>query len=127
SDLHTAACLGRREFLRAGALGLYGLTLPQLLARHAHAAAQPVTGGTRRGRARACIVLFMWGGPAQQDTWDMKPLAPVEYRGEFHPITPRVPGMQMCELLPLLAQRSDQLALLRAMTHNDVNHLTAPH
>jgi hypothetical protein len=113
--------MGRRELLRAGALGLLGLGLPELL--HARdAAARP--GG---GRARACILLFMWGGPAQQDTWDPKPDAPVEYRGEFRPIPTRTPGVQVCEHLPLLARHTDKLALLRAMTHPDVDHTTATH
>ncbi len=114
-----AAPMGRRDLLRAGGLGLFGLGLPQLL--QARAAAPRPT------RARACIVLFMWGGPAQQDTWDMKPDAPVEYRGEFRPIATRVPGVQVCEHLPRLAQRLDRLALLRAMTHTDVDHTTATH
>ncbi len=112
-----AAPMGRREFLRAGSLGMLGLTFPQL------AAAQPAH--TRR--AKACILLFMWGGPAQQDTWDPKPDAPAEYRGEFKPISTNVPGIQICEHLPLLARRTDKLALIRSMTHDDVDHLTATH
>jgi uncharacterized protein (DUF1501 family) len=116
----TDPAVRRREFLRAGALSLFGLSLPDLLNAHATSAAP-------RPRAKACIVLFMWGGPAQQDTWDLKPEAPVEYRGEFKPIATRVPGIRICEHLPLMARRTDKLALLRAMTHNDVNHLTAPH
>src|SRR5262245_50444701 len=113
--------MGRREFLRAGSLGLFGLTLPELLA--ARAAAAP----NATPRARACIVLFMWGAPAQQDTWDMKPDAPVEYRGEFRPIATRVPGIRICEHLPRLAGHTDKLALIRSMTHNDVDHTTATH
>jgi hypothetical protein len=69
----------------------------------------------------------MWGGPAQQDTWDPKPNAPIEYRGEFKPIPTTVPGLQICEHLPLLAGRADKLAVLRALTHGDVNHTTATH
>jgi uncharacterized protein (DUF1501 family) len=110
----------RREFLRAGALGLFGLGLPTLL--EARAAANH----TGR-RAKACILLFMWGGPAQQDTWDMKPDAPLEYRGQFRPIATTVPGLNICEHLPRLAQRAHTLALIRSMTHNNVDHLTAPH
>jgi uncharacterized protein (DUF1501 family) len=109
------APMGRREFLRAGALPLVGLGLPRLLA------SQP----TAKPRAKACIVLFMWGGPAHQDTWDMKPDAPAEYRGEFRPIPTRVPGLHICEHLPRLARHADKLALLRAMTHDDVNHTTS--
>src|SRR5207244_11604752 len=81
----------------------------------------------RTGRARACIVLFMWGGPAHQDTWDPKPGAPAEYRGEFKPIATTVPGVQVCEHLPRLARHLDQLALVRSMTHPDVDHTTATH
>ena len=112
--------INRREFLRAGALGLFGLGLPQLLAGRAQA-------GAPRRRARACIVLFMWGGPAQQDTWDMKPAAPAEYRGEFRPIRTSVPGLQICEHMPRLAERAHQLALVRSMTHDNVDHTSATH
>jgi hypothetical protein len=113
--------MSRRELIRAGALGLFGLGLPELLQARA-ASPRP------EGRpARACILLFMWGGPAQQDTWDPKPDAPVEYRGEFRSIATRVPGVQICEHLPLLARHTDKLALLRAMTHPDVDHTTATH
>src|SRR5437870_2207776 len=121
-DYHAAAPMGRREFLRAGSLGLFGLGLPELL--KARAAASPAAG---RPRAKACIVLFMWGGPAHQDTWDMKPDAPAEYRGEFRPIATRVPGIRICEHLPRLARHTDKLALIRSMTHGDVNHTTATH
>lgn len=113
--------MGRREFLRAGALSLFGLSLPNLL--QAQQLAQPI----RKKPAKACILLFMWGGPAQQDTWDPKPEAPVEYRGEFKPIRTNVPGISICEHLPLLAQRMDKLAVIRSMTHGDVNHTTATH
>jgi uncharacterized protein (DUF1501 family) len=113
--------MGRREFLRAGALPLVGLGLPQLLAGRAAATTSSPP------RAKACIVLFMWGGPAQQDTWDLKPDAPAEYRGEFKPIRTNVPGIQVCEHLPRLARHADKLALLRAMTHDNVDHTVATH
>jgi uncharacterized protein (DUF1501 family) len=116
-----AAPMGRRELLRAGALGLFGLSLPDLLR------AREATPAPRPGRARACILLFMWGGPAHQDTWDPKPHAPAEYRGEFRPIRSCVPGVQVCEHLPRLARHMDRLALLRAVTHPDVDHTTATH
>jgi hypothetical protein len=112
--------MGRRELLRAGGLGLLGLGLPELL--QARAVAPP-----RAGRARACILLFMWGGPAHQDTWDPKPGAPAEYRGEFRPIATTLPGVHVCEHLPRLARQTGRLALLRAMTHPDVDHTTATH
>ncbi|MBY0227821.1 MAG: DUF1501 domain-containing protein [Gemmataceae bacterium] len=103
----------RREFLRSGAIPLLGLGLPQVLA------------SPRRGKAKACIVLFMWGGPAHQDTWDMKPDAPAEYRGPFKSIPTSVPGLRVCEHLPKLAKMADKLALIRSMTHDDVNHTTS--
>ena len=110
----------RRQFLQAGALSLFGLGLPEFLqARTLAAPARP--------KARACILLFMWGGPAHQDTWDPKPLAPVEYRGEFKPMPTAVPGLQICEHLPRLARRADSLAVIRSMTHPDVDHTTATH
>ncbi|MEZ6123939.1 MAG: DUF1501 domain-containing protein [Planctomycetaceae bacterium] len=117
---------GRREFLRAGSLGLFGLSLPQLLAGRQQLMASEQKPAFR-GRAKACIVLFMWGGPAQQDTWDPKPDAPADYRGEFHSIDTRVPGIRICEHLPLLAQRMDKLALIRSMTHDSVDHTHATH
>jgi len=114
-----AALMGRREVLRAGGLGLLGLGLPDLL-RARDTAPRP-------GRAKACILLFMWGGPAQQDTLDPKPDAPAEFRGEFRPIPTALPGVRVCEHLPRLATRLDRLALVRSMTHPDVNHTTATH
>src|SRR5262249_8147688 len=77
--------------------------------------------------AKACILLFMWGGPAHQDTWDLKPEAPVEYRGEFKPIATNVPGVHICEHLPRLARMTDKLAIIRSMTHGDVDHTGATH
>jgi hypothetical protein len=115
----------RREILRAGSLSLLGLTLPELLAGQALAAEQKSVGSF--GRAKACILLFMWGGPAHQDTWDMKPDAPEEFRGEFHPISTKVPGIQICEHFPELAKRADKLAIVRSMTHNNGDHTTGTH
>jgi len=111
--------MSRREVLRAGSLGLFGLTLPRLLAGRAHAAAPR--------RAKACILLFMWGGPAHQDTWDLKPDAPAEYRGEFQPIATSIPGLRICEHLPRMARHADRLAVIRSMTHGDVDHTMATH
>src|SRR5262245_41920633 len=115
--------MGRREFLRAGALVPFGLGLPHLLPASPAARSAP----RKRRKAKACIFRFMWGGPAQQDTWDPKPDAPVEYRGEFKPIPTSVPGLRIGEHLPRLARHADELALIRSMTHSDVDHLTATH
>jgi len=116
----------RRDVLKAGSLGLLGLTLPDLLRGRAMAQPQPINNSSF-GRAKACILLFMWGGPAHQDTWDLKPHAPAEVRGEFKPIATRVPGIDICEHFPQLATRTDKLAIVRSMTHTDVNHHTATH
>lgn len=112
----------RRRVIQAGSLGLLGL--PQLLSGRALASADS---GPKFGQAKSCILLFMWGGPAHQDTWDLKPAAPPEIRGEFHPIATRVSGIQISEHFPQLAERTDRLAIIRSMTHGDVNHLTGTH
>lgn len=116
----------RRDCLRAGTLSLLGLDLPRWFQMNRAGAEQSISAASRP-RAKACIVLFMWGGPAHQDTWDMKPGAPVEYRGDFRPIDTAVPGLQICEHLPMLASRADQLAIIRSMTHDDVDHTSATH
>src|SRR5262245_5103695 len=85
--------MGRRELLRIGGLSLLGLTsarLDQLRAESPGPERQPP-------RAKACIFLFLFGGPSQIDLWDMKPQAAAEIRGEFRPIATRVPGIQVCE------------------------------
>ena len=115
---------GRREFLRAGALPLVGLSLPDFLRGSSSNRRESLTGF---GRAKRCIILFMWGGPAHQDTWDLKPDAPSEYRGQFKSIPTAITGYRICEHLPQLARRADKLTIIRSMTHPDVNHVTAPH
>src|SRR5579872_5895520 len=116
----------RREVLHAGTLALSGLTLPHLLASQARAAGTPAYGPSF-GRAKRAILLFMWGGPAQMDTWDMKPDSPEGYRGPFREIATNVDGIRICEHFPQLARRCDQLAIVRSVHHPDVNHLTATH
>ncbi|MFO0906906.1 MAG: DUF1501 domain-containing protein [Isosphaeraceae bacterium] len=109
--------ISRRQVLRAGALSAVGLTLPDLLALRPDASA-----ATPAGPARAVILLWLWGGPSHLDTFDMKPDAPLEYRGPFEPIATNVPGIQVCELLPGLAKRADRYALLRAIHHESNDH-----
>src|SRR5262245_52871845 len=91
--------LARRNFLRVGALGAFGLSLPRLLQA---AAARPPAAADGFGRARRCLLLFLTGGPPQMDTFDPKPDAPVEVRGEFKPIATNVPGVRVGELCPRL-------------------------
>src|SRR5262245_23437681 len=69
----------------------------------------------------------MWGGPAHQDTWDLKPDAPADIRGEFAPTSTNVPGIQICEHFPELARRADKLCLVRSLTHNNVDHTPSTH
>lgn len=121
------AQINRRELLRVGGLSLFGTTLPSLLAGRARGASGRGSSLETFGRAKSCILLFMWGGPSQLDTWDLKPKAPEIVRGEFRPIATRTPGIQISEHLPLLAQRTDRLAIIRSMNHKDVNHLEASH
>jgi hypothetical protein len=78
---------------------------------------QAASGGLNRKRANACVFLFLFGGPSQIDLWDMKPAAPVEIRGDFQLAATSVPGIQICEHLPRLAQQMDKLCLLRSMCH----------
>lgn len=111
---------GRREFLSIGSLGLFGLTLPNLLR-----ATQAGRDRAGQGKARRCILLFLTGGPPQLDTWDLKPNASVDIRGEFRPTATRVVGLQISEMLPLLAQRADQLCIIRSVTHADNTHTSA--
>jgi uncharacterized protein (DUF1501 family) len=119
TGLAQRACDGctRRDLLQAGGLAALGLSLPQVIA---HAAAAPARNGF--GRARACIVAFLFGGPSQIDTFDLKPDAPAEFRGEFRPIATRVPGVRVCEHLPRLARVADTFCLIRGMTHPHPRH-----
>jgi hypothetical protein len=110
--------------LRIGSIPLIGLGLPDYLRGKT---STPSEKPGHFSKAKRCIILFMWGGPAHQDTWDLKPDAPAEYRGDFKSIATTIPGYRICEHLPMLAKRADKLAIIRSMTHPDVNHVTAPH
>ena len=113
----------RRHALRLGACGLIsGLTLPRLLELRAKAALP-------RGepKAKACIFLFLHGGPPHQDMWDPKPAAPEEVRGPFKPIHTNVPGTFVTDQLPLCAKIADKYTILRSHSHNDNGHTTGYH
>ena len=103
---HTPA-IGRREFLQLGMAGAGSLSLANILKLRAEAAT-----GTR---PRSVIMVCLAGGPSHLDTYDPKPDAPIEYRGEFRPIQSNVPGFDVCEHLPLQAQIADKLALVRSV------------
>jgi hypothetical protein len=108
--------------LQAGAIGLLGLGTNHVAGLRALAANAPPP-----PRARAVIYIFLSGGLAQQDSFDLKPDAPVEYRGEFRPIATRTPGVRICEHLPRLAQRSQLWALCRSLTHRSNDHSAGHH
>ena len=111
----------RRTALQAGAVGLLGLGMDHLEALRAVAADAPGP-AARPCPARAAIYIFLSGGLAQHDSFDMKPDAPADIKGEFKPIATRTPGVQIVEHLPRLAQRSHQWALVRSLTHRTNGH-----
>jgi hypothetical protein len=115
--------LTRRELLQVGYSGLLGIGLPSLLARSTAAEAALQT----PARAKSVVLIFLTGAPSHLDTFDLKPEAPVEIRGEFKPIATRSAGVHYCEHLPLLAARSDRLAVVRSMTHGLPSHEHATH
>jgi hypothetical protein len=116
--------VSRRNFLRIGALGMGGLALPDLL--RAEAASQNDSARTThfspRPSHKAVIMIFLPGGPSHQDIFDLKSDAPREVRGEFQPIATNVPGIQICEHLPLLAKRADKYAIIRSMVGAEDRH-----
>jgi uncharacterized protein (DUF1501 family) len=103
--------LTRRDFLRVGGLAV-GLGLTEL-ARLQQLGAAPASG------EKACIQLFLVGGPSHLDTWDPKPDAPAEFRGPFRPVRTNVPGLDVCEHFPRLARRADRFAVLRSIYHKE--------
>ncbi|MGE0609264.1 MAG: DUF1501 domain-containing protein [Pirellulales bacterium] len=108
----------RRQFLRVGGLGAVGLSLPQLLAHQA-------SGGEAQARAKSVLLVYLGGGLSHHDSFDLKPDAPAEIRGKYNPIASNVPGLQVGELLPRMAQCMDKVALVRSGSHNNDHHETA--
>ncbi len=111
----------RRDFLRVGTAGLFGMGvgLPQLLA-----ADQVKSPGTKDV---SLIFVFLHGGLSTIDTFDLKPDAPAEFRGEFKPINTSVPGIQICEHLPSVAKTMDHISLIRSFRHHNSDHGPADH
>jgi hypothetical protein len=118
--------LTRREALRVGGLGFTGLLWSDWLRARAAAAGPNRTGrgpaAGSFGKARACILIFNYGGPSHLDVWDLKPDAPREIRGEFRPVATSVPGIAITEHLPRLASLASRYAILRSVTHRDNDH-----
>src|SRR5712691_4942498 len=113
--------LTRRDFLHVGGLGALGLGLSDALRLQA-AQAAPARSAGRFGRAKACILLFLYGSPPQHETFDPKPDAPAEVRGEIGCIASALPGLRVCELLPRVARVMDRVTVVRSMTHPYPEH-----
>ena len=112
----SSASLSRRQLLGIGG-SLMGLSLSSLLRAEGRS--------RHKARAKSVIFLHQYGGPSHHDTFDMKPAAPAEIRGEFKPIATKVPGLQICERLPRLAQLMDRCSLVRSLRHSMKNHNSA--
>jgi hypothetical protein len=111
--------LSRRNFLRVGAFGA-GLTLAdQLRLRAAAPASASPSAPAPTGKAKAAIMIYLPGGPSHMDMYDLKPEAPAEFRGEFNPIATNVPGVQICEHMPLQARMFDKLSVIRSVISVD--------
>ncbi len=109
----------RRTALKAGFLGCLGLSLPDLLRMRAE--------GKAARNNKSVILMWLDGGPSQLETYDPKPYAPVEYRGPFGAISTNVPGISICETLPLHARHADKMALIRSLHHDNGDHFAAAH
>jgi len=114
ADFRQSVRVDRRSFVKAGLLGSCGLGLADLLRHEARAAAP--------ARKPSVIILWMRGGPSHIDTWDPKPDAPVDYRGEFGVINTNVPGVMLCDLLPKTAAIMDKWSIIRSLHHHDAGH-----
>lgn len=108
----------RREILQVGTIGLMGLCLTDLMRWQAAGAEQ----SSSNKPIRSVIYIFLSGGLSQHESFDMKPLAPDNVRGEFSPISTMTPGLQICEHLPKLAKRSNQWSLVRSLSHSNNDH-----
>lgn len=118
---HAPELVTRRDsMLRLGTLGAGSLALPGLFAAER---AQAIERSTPTGSAKSCILIYLWGGPPQQDMWDMKPDAPSGIRSEFQSIATNVPGIDICDQLPDVARHADKLAIVRALTHPSNDHV----
>lgn len=117
--------LHRRDaMLRLGQIGAGALTLPSLLrTENAHSAELRQHQFLKTdGRAKSCILIYLWGGPPQQDMWDLKPTAPEGVRSQFKPISTVVPGIEVCDQMPLFAKHTNKTAIIRSLTHDSNIH-----
>jgi hypothetical protein len=110
--------LTRRDILQVGGLGMFGLGLADFLKlRSTQAAEKHVASDSSFGKAKRCILLFLYGSPSQLETFDMKPQAPVEIRGTMKPIPSSLPGLDVCEYMPEMAKIMDRTTVVRSVTH----------
>ncbi|MEZ6113276.1 MAG: DUF1501 domain-containing protein, partial [Pirellulaceae bacterium] len=117
----TARCAGpvsRRTFLQIGSMAVGGLGFGDMLRLRSQAAA-----ATAKAEPDTSVI-FVWlpGGPPHMETYDMKPNAPLDYRGDFRPISTNVPGIDVCELLPMHAKIADRYTLIRSVAHEFADH-----
>ncbi|MEO1973453.1 MAG: DUF1501 domain-containing protein, partial [Pirellulaceae bacterium] len=115
------ASLNRRVAIQAGAVGIFGFGMNHLAALRAESPSQPTA------KAKSCIFIFLSGGLSQHDSFDLKPNAVDDIRGDFQPISTRTPGLQICEHLPMLAERSQLWSLCRSLTHGSNEHSAGHH
>ena len=108
----TCSGVTRRSFLQLGTAGLVGLNLPDWLRMKAAGAVDE-----SKAEVKNCITLFLVGSPGHLDTWDLKPNAPADVKGPFKPINTKVPGIDICEHLPLMAKLADKYSLIRSLFH----------
>jgi hypothetical protein len=118
----------RRELLRVGSVGVLGLNLANFFQWQKAQAASRLDGARGFNSAKSVIMVFLQGGPSHIDIWDPKPDAPSNVRGEFKPINTNVPGIQLSETMPMLAQQMDKATLIRSMSYTPnglFNHTAA--
>ena len=122
---HCTDCEGfnRRDFLKAGVLGMFGLGMADLFQLRAMA----TSAVAEKATAESVILIWMGGGPSHLDTWDLKPDAPEEVRGLFKPIKTNAPGVEICEHMPQLAKQMDKICLVRSMTSPEAAHERGTH
>ena len=116
NDIGCPGPTNRRSFLKAGVLGLSGLSLAEAMRLRAQA------GATSAAPDTSVILVWLAGGPPHMETYDMKPGAPEDYRGQFSPISTNVPGIDVCELLPMHAKIADKFTLIRSIAHKFNDH-----
>lgn len=121
-DFHATLRRERRAFLKAGTLSMTGLTLADVLRAEQLATTKNQPTQRENKRENSVIILWMRGGPSQHETWDPKPDAPIDYRGAFGAMKTKVPGINICDLLPLSAKCMDKWSIIRSLNHHDAGH-----